>query len=81
MNLLHDFLVPLATTHKPELIQEAHDLITGEYKLKLLDHIFDEATKAQGVLLWELEIKKRTRMVKRLITELHRLYLEISMFV
>lgn len=43
--LYHDFFVPLVNVHKPKLVEEARNLITKEYKLKLLDPAPDEPTE------------------------------------
>lgn len=50
-NLFYDFLVPMVTTHQPKLITEARDLITSEYKLKLLNRTSDKPTETCRDLL------------------------------
>lgn len=46
-DLFRDFFVPLANVHKFDLVEEARNLITKEYKLKMLDPMPNEPTETQ----------------------------------
>lgn len=57
-DLFNDYLLLLATLHKPELIEQDHHLITKDYELPLLDPPINDATEAR----LETALRGRRRM-------------------
>lgn len=69
----YDILIPLVTIHKPELIGKDRNIVTKDYKLKLLNPILDEATTTREGFFSELRWDNRRMVVKKLIDKLLRL--------